>query len=588
MLNKFFRFYGQRVLPLVYDDSLSYYEMLGKLTHKINEVIENNNLLEQYMGAYMPTYNGEWDNSNVYPPLSVVSYNGDLYMAKQAVPVGIAINSDEYWEQVELPYSEAIYNLSELDVLHPDLFEGTDTEKINQALDACVNGGVLCLNRKYTLTGDIVIKHLSSRQKNFVHILGLGKNAEIDLNGYHIIGDQATSEGYGSNSVGGIFWQDINFTGQESQNGFITDRLIRMFFTGCHFFGMARAFYGNQEFVFNSVTRAAYAQSYHFSQCYFGSLKTNAFAVRKVFDCHFDNCIFEYDSSNISVNGAVEGLYITNCLMESMPGATAIVVSAGTGANGCFNLSIENCYFEDNSKSIDLKNVGYSSCSTISNCMCSINAAGQIFIHMPRNLQDVYGTGNSLSPALTIRGCSIVPAGSYDGTNALYFDLFQEDGTTPWMYQITGLKFEDNNFALTNSNASLEQIYTLNYRPEARAYSKRENIQVYTKFSAEGTMTGSCSVNKPLDTTGSMYTIASLKDTKTGLDVCRDAQGDSVDPNEWFDIYVTSGTEVNLLVKRSGGSSVVDLELLAERAGNVLASLTISWKYNMNTAPARS
>lgn len=29
----------QKVLPLVYDDSLSYYEVLGKLIHKINEVI---------------------------------------------------------------------------------------------------------------------------------------------------------------------------------------------------------------------------------------------------------------------------------------------------------------------------------------------------------------------------------------------------------------------------------------------------------------------------------------------------------------------------------------------------------------------
>lgn len=33
------RFWSQKVLPLVYDQSLSYYEVLDKLTHKINEVI---------------------------------------------------------------------------------------------------------------------------------------------------------------------------------------------------------------------------------------------------------------------------------------------------------------------------------------------------------------------------------------------------------------------------------------------------------------------------------------------------------------------------------------------------------------------
>lgn len=33
-------FYCQKVLPLTYDNSLSYYEQLCKTTHKINEVIQ--------------------------------------------------------------------------------------------------------------------------------------------------------------------------------------------------------------------------------------------------------------------------------------------------------------------------------------------------------------------------------------------------------------------------------------------------------------------------------------------------------------------------------------------------------------------
>lgn len=35
-----FRFWSQKVLPLVYDDSLSYYEVLDKVAHKLNELIE--------------------------------------------------------------------------------------------------------------------------------------------------------------------------------------------------------------------------------------------------------------------------------------------------------------------------------------------------------------------------------------------------------------------------------------------------------------------------------------------------------------------------------------------------------------------
>ena len=42
-----FQFYCQHVLPLVYDDSLSYYEVLCKIQAKLNEVISNQNYLQE-------------------------------------------------------------------------------------------------------------------------------------------------------------------------------------------------------------------------------------------------------------------------------------------------------------------------------------------------------------------------------------------------------------------------------------------------------------------------------------------------------------------------------------------------------------
>jgi len=42
------KFYCQKVLPLVYDDSLSYIEVLYKVAYKLNEVIENYNELKTY------------------------------------------------------------------------------------------------------------------------------------------------------------------------------------------------------------------------------------------------------------------------------------------------------------------------------------------------------------------------------------------------------------------------------------------------------------------------------------------------------------------------------------------------------------
>lgn len=37
-----FHFWSQKVIPLVYDESLSYYEVLGKVIQKLNELIEYN------------------------------------------------------------------------------------------------------------------------------------------------------------------------------------------------------------------------------------------------------------------------------------------------------------------------------------------------------------------------------------------------------------------------------------------------------------------------------------------------------------------------------------------------------------------
>ena len=46
------QFYCHKILPLVYDDSLSYYEVLCKVQQKLNELIENNNELIRQWELY--------------------------------------------------------------------------------------------------------------------------------------------------------------------------------------------------------------------------------------------------------------------------------------------------------------------------------------------------------------------------------------------------------------------------------------------------------------------------------------------------------------------------------------------------------
>lgn len=52
----------------------------------------------QYIGArYVPLFDGEWDNTKVYEPLTIVQYQGNSYTSVQAVPQGIDINNTNYW-----------------------------------------------------------------------------------------------------------------------------------------------------------------------------------------------------------------------------------------------------------------------------------------------------------------------------------------------------------------------------------------------------------------------------------------------------------------------------------------------------------
>ena len=56
--------------------------------------------VRQYIGArYVPIFDGAWDNTKAYEPLTVVEYQGNSYTSRQAVPTGIAITNEQYWVQ---------------------------------------------------------------------------------------------------------------------------------------------------------------------------------------------------------------------------------------------------------------------------------------------------------------------------------------------------------------------------------------------------------------------------------------------------------------------------------------------------------
>lgn len=60
-----FRFWCQKILPAVYDDSLSYYELLCKTVDKLNDVIEQSNNVSEAMQTLYDFVNNYFDNLDV-------------------------------------------------------------------------------------------------------------------------------------------------------------------------------------------------------------------------------------------------------------------------------------------------------------------------------------------------------------------------------------------------------------------------------------------------------------------------------------------------------------------------------------------
>ena len=66
---------------------------LDKFRNEINLSGQN-----VYVGhRYVPKIFGEWDNTKIYEPLSIVQYQGASYTSRQYVPVGVEITNEEFW-----------------------------------------------------------------------------------------------------------------------------------------------------------------------------------------------------------------------------------------------------------------------------------------------------------------------------------------------------------------------------------------------------------------------------------------------------------------------------------------------------------
>lgn len=88
--------YCNKVLPLVYDESLSYYELLCKIIDKVNELAEDTLGLIKYADPI------QWNITKQYSENTVVvdPETGTAYISRQPVPSGILLTDKNYWNTI--------------------------------------------------------------------------------------------------------------------------------------------------------------------------------------------------------------------------------------------------------------------------------------------------------------------------------------------------------------------------------------------------------------------------------------------------------------------------------------------------------
>lgn len=228
-----FKFWCQKVLPLVYDDSLSYYEVFCKMAEYLNAVIDNVNSLPEYIQSLVTDENlkdilselldelreqiaaaNERENKNASEDRTIgewVWLEGELYQITQNITAGTTyipatnctkITVEEVISNIEQTVSSVYESINNINTEISDLkniinngkiinvlnSEGnTFTEKLKQAISECpIHGTVYIPFGEYEITETIIVNKP-------IRILGGYYGFEIDnYNSYVTIEQYST------------------------------------------------------------------------------------------------------------------------------------------------------------------------------------------------------------------------------------------------------------------------------------------------------------------------------------------------------------------------------------------------------------
>lgn len=122
---KHFRFWCYKVIPLVYDQSLSYYEVLCKVVKYINDLIDQDKIFAQEIEQLKQELeqvqewidNFEWDKLE-----KIIKEYIETFIATM---IFVEINNDGYFVYfIPETWEDITFNTTELDIVIPDVDYG--------------------------------------------------------------------------------------------------------------------------------------------------------------------------------------------------------------------------------------------------------------------------------------------------------------------------------------------------------------------------------------------------------------------------------------------------------------------------------
>ncbi|MBR3320599.1 MAG: hypothetical protein IKG04_01445, partial [Exiguobacterium sp.] len=282
----------------------------AELEDKVNGLI--NNLVD----VIVP-----WDSSKEYDVFSIVEYQGTNYIAVQDVPIGTMITNTDYWQ----PANTVIDQINAMSIVvsklqekaltvDPDDYGGTDSQRIQAAIDEIgdTDSGVIILRRMYNLDANVTFKTHSLRRT--LRVIGLSNNAGFNMDEYHFNGDAA--------AAGGIFFDNVYFTGSSDKIFNIGANLIRLEFTNCFF-------YQNNDIFSGEYAQQIRLVNCRFSYCHTIFVTTGDYGCLacSVISCDIEDCHMLYDN----VSGGIDSSFtIEDSCFESFDD---VLIKYETAAN---------------------------------------------------------------------------------------------------------------------------------------------------------------------------------------------------------------------------------------------------------------